>query len=123
LLDGINVKDIKLSSLRKNIGVVQQDVYLFAGTVLENIRYGKPDASQAEILEAAKNANTHDFIIALQMDTIPTLVSAVFGYQAAKQRLSIARVFLKNPPVLISMKPPVPWTMKARESSRSRWRS
>ena len=101
-LDGINVKDIKLSSLRRNVGVVQQDVYLFAGTVFDNIRYGKPDASQAEVIESAKKANAHDFIMALPngYDTdIGQRGIRLSGGQ--KQRLSIARVFLKNPPLLI----------------------
>jgi ATP-binding cassette subfamily B protein len=101
-LDGINVKDIKLSSLRRNVGVVQQDVYLFAGTVFDNIRYGKPDASQAEVIESAKEANAHDFIMALPngYDTdIGQRGIRLSGGQ--KQRLSIARVFLKNPPLLI----------------------
>lgn len=102
LLDGKNIKDISLDSLRKNIGVVQQDVYLFAGTVAENIRYGKPDASEEEITDAAKKANAHDFIIALPYgyDTdIGQRGVKLSGGQ--KQRLSIARVFLKNPPILI----------------------
>ena len=102
LLDGINIKDIKLSSLRKNVGVVQQDVYLFAGTIIDNIRYGKPDASQEEIIQAAKKANAHDFIMSL-----PDGYTTDIGQRGVKlsggqkQRLSIARVFLKNPPVLI----------------------
>jgi ATP-binding cassette subfamily B protein len=102
LLDGVNIRNIKLNNLRRNIGVVQQDVYLFAGTVLENIRYGKPDASQAEMIEAAKKANAHDFILAL-----PNGYNTDIGQRGVKlsggqkQRLSIARVFLKNPPVLI----------------------
>ena len=102
LLDARNIKNIKLSSLRSNVGVVQQDVYLFAGTVLENIRYGKPDASQAEIVEAAKRANAHDFIM-----TLPNGYHTDIGQRGVKlsggqkQRLSIARVFLKDPPVLI----------------------
>ena len=102
LLDGINVKDIKLSSLRRNVGVVQQDVYLFAGTVIDNIRYGKPDAGQAEIIEAAKKANAHDFIMALP-DGYDTDIGqrGVKLSGGQKQRLSIARVFLRNPPVLI----------------------
>jgi ATP-binding cassette, subfamily B, bacterial len=101
-LDGINVKDINLHSLRRNVGVVEQDVYLFAGTVRENIRYGKPDASQAEIITAAKKANAHDFIMALPhgYDTdIGQRGVKLSGGQ--KQRLSIARVFLKDPPLLI----------------------
>jgi ATP-binding cassette subfamily B protein len=84
------------------VGVVQQDVYLFAGTVIENIRYGKPSASEAEIIEAAKKANAHDFILSLpngyQTDIGQRGVKLSGGQ---KQRLSIARVFLKNPPVLI----------------------
>jgi ATP-binding cassette, subfamily B, bacterial len=102
LLDRINIKDIKLSSLRRNVGVVQQDVYLFAGTVIENIRYGKPDASQAEIIEAAKKANAQDFILSLP-DGYDTDIGqrGVKLSGGQKQRLSIARVFLKDPPVLI----------------------
>jgi ATP-binding cassette subfamily B protein len=102
LLDGINIKDINLQTLRRNIGVVQQEVYLFAGTVLENIRYGKPDADEDEIIEAAKKANAHDFIMEL-----PNGYQSDIGQRGVKlsggqrQRLSIARVFLKNPPVLI----------------------
>ncbi len=102
LLDSINIRDIQLRSLRRNVGVVQQDVYLFAGTVAENIRYGKPDASQAEVIEAAKRANAHDFILSL-----PNGYDTDIGQRGVKlsggqkQRLSIARVFLKDPPVLI----------------------
>jgi ATP-binding cassette subfamily B protein len=102
LIDGINVKEITLSSLRRNIGVVQQDVYLFAGTVAENIRYGKPSAAQEEIIEAAMKANAHDFIMGL-----PAGYNTDIGQRGVKlsggqkQRLSIARVFLKDPPVLI----------------------
>jgi ATP-binding cassette, subfamily B, bacterial len=102
LLDGINIKDITLRSLRRNVGVVQQDVYLFAGTVLENIRYGKPNATQEEIIAAAKKANAHNFIM-----TLPDGYATDIGQRGVKlsggqkQRLSIARVFLKNPPVLI----------------------
>jgi ATP-binding cassette subfamily B protein len=101
-LDGINIKDMILRSLRKNVGVVQQDVYLFAGTVIENIRYGKPDASLAEIVEAAKKANAHDFILSLP-DGYHTDIGqrGVKLSGGQKQRLSIARLFLKNPPVLI----------------------
>jgi ATP-binding cassette, subfamily B, bacterial len=102
LLDGINVRDIDLQSLRNNIGIVQQDVYLFAGTVMENIRYGNPAASDEEIITAAKHANAHDFIMSL-----PNGYHSEIGQRGVKlsggqkQRLSIARVFLKNPPVLI----------------------
>ncbi len=101
-LDGTDVRDIKLKSLRKNIGIVQQDVYLFAGTVLENIRYGKLDATDEEIIEAAKNANAHDFIMELP-DGYHTYIGqrGVKLSGGQKQRLSIARVFLKNPPILI----------------------
>jgi len=101
-LDGIDIRDIKLRSLRKNIGVVQQDVYLFAGTVLENIRYGKLEATDEEIIEAAKNANAHEFILELP-DGYDTYIGqrGVKLSGGQKQRLSIARVFLKNPPILI----------------------
>jgi ATP-binding cassette, subfamily B, bacterial len=101
-LDGINIKEISLRSLRGNVGVVQQDVYLFAGTVYENIRYGKPDAGEEEIIAAAKKANAHDFIMQLP-DGYHTDIGqrGVKLSGGQKQRLSIARVFLKNPPVLI----------------------
>ena len=102
LLDGINIKDITLHSLRRNIGVVQQDVYLFAGTVYENIRYGRPDTNREEIITAAKRANAHNFIMGLP-DGYDTDIGqrGVKLSGGQKQRLSIARVFLKNPPVLI----------------------
>lgn len=102
LIDGRNVSDIRPQSLRRNIGIVQQEVYLFAGTVAENLRYGKPDATLDEIIEAAKLAHSHDFIMALPhgYDTeIGERGVRLSGGQ--KQRLSIARVFLKNPPILI----------------------
>lgn len=102
LLDGRNIKDISMRSLRGNIGVVQQDVYLFAGTVADNIRYGKLDATQAEIIEAAKKAYAHDFIMRLP-DGYDTDIGqrGVKLSGGQKQRLSIARVFLKNPPIII----------------------
>ncbi len=101
-IDGTDVRDIKLKSLRDHIGIVQQDVYLFAGTVLDNISYGKPGSTREEIIEAAKLANAHDFIMELPKgyDTdIGQRGIKLSGGQ--KQRLSIARVFLKNPPILI----------------------
>ena len=102
LLDGIDLRDISLRSLRSNIGVVQQDVYLFAGTIAENIRYGKLDASMDEIIEAARKANAHDFIAQLP-DGYDTDIGqrGVKLSGGQKQRLSIARVFLKNPPIII----------------------
>ncbi len=102
LFDGYDVRDLSLRSLRKNIGVVQQDVYLFSGTVADNIRYGKPGAGQTEIIEAARKANAHDFIMALP-DGYDTDIGqrGVKLSGGQKQRLSIARVFLKNPPVII----------------------
>jgi ATP-binding cassette subfamily B protein len=102
LIDGMNIKDITLESLRRNVGVVQQDIYLFAGTVAGNIRYGKPNATQSEIIAAAKSANAHDFIMSLP-DGYDTDIGqrGVKLSGGQKQRLSIARVFLKNPPVLI----------------------
>lgn len=101
-IDGIDIRDIKLKSLRDHIGVVQQDTYLFAGTIFENISYGKPNASREEVIAAAKNANAHEFIMELSngYDTdIGQRGLKLSGGQ--KQRLSIARVFLKNPPILI----------------------
>ena len=101
-IDGTDVRDIKLKSLREHIGIVQQDVYLFVGTVYDNIRYGRPDATREEVIEAAKNANAHDFIMSL-----PNGYETDIGQRGIKlsggqkQRLSIARVFLKNPPILI----------------------
>ena len=102
LLDGKNIKDITLHSLRENIGVVAQDVYLFSGTIRENLIYGKPDATDEEIIEAAKKAGAHDFISALPngYDTY-TGERGVKLSGGQKQRISIARVFLKNPPVLL----------------------
>lgn len=101
-LDGRNIKDITQKSLRQNIGIVQQDVYMFYGTIRDNIAYGKAGATDEEIIEAAKKANIHDFIVSLP-DGYNTFVgergTRLSGGQ--KQRISIARVFLKNPPVLI----------------------
>lgn len=101
-IGGQNVRDITLESLRNSIGIVQQDVYLFGGTVKENIAYGKPEASMEEIISAAKKANIHDFIMGLP-EGYDTFVgergTRLSGGQ--KQRISIARVFLKNPPILI----------------------
>lgn len=102
LIDGQDIRDVTLRSLRRNVGVVQQDVYLFAGTVADNIRYGRLDATLSEIVAAAKQANAHDFITALPhgYDTdIGQRGVKLSGGQ--KQRLSIARAFLKNPPVII----------------------
>jgi ATP-binding cassette subfamily B protein len=102
LVDGVDVKDIALASLRRNIGVVQQDVYLFAGTVAENLGYGRPGADRAAIIEAARQAHAHDFIMALPQgyDTdVGQRGVKLSGGQ--KQRLTIARVFLKDPPILI----------------------
>lgn len=101
-IDGTDIRHFKQKSLRNHIGIVQQDVYLFAGTIYENILYGKPDATREEVIEAAKNANAHDFIMSLDngYDTdIGQRGIKLSGGQ--KQRLSIARVFLKNPPILI----------------------
>lgn len=101
-IDGADIKTLTLESLRRQIGIVQQDVYLFCGSVRENIAYGKPGASMAEIIDAAKKANIHDFIQSLP-DGYDTFVgergTRLSGGQ--KQRISIARVFLKNPPILI----------------------
>jgi ATP-binding cassette subfamily B protein len=102
LIDGVNVQRLRPQFLRRNIGIVQQDVYLFAGTVAENLRYGKPHATREQIIEAAKRAHAHDFIMAL-----PNGYDSEIGQRGVrlsggqKQRLSIARVFLKDPPILI----------------------
>ena len=102
LIDGVDVRDMKLNDLRKNVGIVQQDVYLFAGTIMENIRYGKSEATDEEVVLAAKNANAHEFIM-----SFPDGYDTDIGQRGVKlsggqkQRLSIARVFLKNPPILI----------------------
>jgi len=101
-IDGTDIRDVTLSSLRANIGIVQQDVYLFGGTVKENIAYGRGEATDEEIVEAAKNANIHDFIVGL-----PEGYDSLVGERGVrlsggqKQRIAIARVFLKNPPILI----------------------
>lgn len=102
LLDGMDVKNITLSSLRGHIGVVQQEVYLFSGTIAENISYGKPDATRSEVIEAARLAGADEFISAFPdgYDTY-TGERGVKLSGGQKQRISIARVFLKNPPVLI----------------------
>ena len=101
-LDGTDIKDVTLKSLRENIGIVQQDVYLFSGSVMENISYGKPDATKEEIYEAARMAGADAFIRELP-DGYDTYVGerGVKLSGGQKQRISIARVFLKNPPVLI----------------------
>lgn len=101
-IDGKDVREVTLKSLRSQIGIVQQDVYLFAGTIFENIAYGKPGATREEVIEAAKNANAHEFIM-----SFPNGYDTDIGQRGIKlsggqkQRLSIARVFLKNPPILI----------------------
>ena len=101
-IDGRNIKDYTLKSLRQNIGIVQQDVYLFSGTVMENILYGRMDATRKEAIEAAKKAGAHDFILGLK-DGYDTYVGerGVKLSGGQKQRISIARVFLKNPPIMI----------------------
>lgn len=102
LVDGTDIREYKMKSLRDHIGIVQQDVYLFVGSVLDNIRYGRPDATFEEVVQAAKEANAHDFIMGLP-DGYDTDIGqrGVKLSGGQKQRLSIARVFLKNPPILI----------------------
>lgn len=101
-VDGIDIKELQLESLRHNIGMVQQDVYLFSANIMENIRYGKPDATEEEVIEAAKLANAYEFIMNLDQG-FKTYVGekGVKLSGGQKQRISIARVFLKNPPILI----------------------
>ena len=102
LIDDVSIKDITMQSLRKSIGIVQQDVYLFNSSIKDNILYGNPDATEEEIIKAAKRANIHDYVMSLEKG-----YDTVIGERGVKlsggqkQRLSIARVFLKNPPILI----------------------
>lgn len=102
LLDGMDIRNIQRESLRKNIGIVQQDVFLFTGTIRENIMYGDLTATEEELIEAAKKANIHDFIMGLE-DGYDTYIGerGVKLSGGQKQRISIARIFLKNPPILI----------------------
>ena len=102
LVDGVDVREVTQRSLRRNIGIVQQDVFLFAGTILDNIRYGKPDATEEEILAAARRAEIYDDIMEMP-DGFQTYVGerGVMLSGGQKQRISIARIFLKNPPILI----------------------
>ena len=101
-LDGMDVRQVTQASLRQNVGVVQQDVFLFADTILENIRYGRPDATEAEVVEAARRAEIYDDI-----QQMPNGFDTYVGERGTllsggqKQRISIARIFLKDPPVLI----------------------
>ena len=101
-IDGISIKDISLKSLRKNIGIVAQDVFLFTGTIKDNILIGNPNASDKEIIDAAKKAKIHEFI-----ETLPDGYDTYIGERGVKlsggqkQRVSIARIFLKNPPIII----------------------
>jgi len=101
-IDGTDINDITFESLRKNIGIVQQDVFLFNGTIAENILYGRLDATMEEVIEAAKRANIHDYVMSLE-DGYDTQVGerGVRLSGGQKQRLSIARVFLKDPAILI----------------------
>jgi ATP-binding cassette subfamily B protein len=102
MVDGYDIRDLSLESLRSNIGIVQQDVFLFAGTIKDNIRYGRIGASKDEIIEAAKRAEIHEDIMAM-----PQGYDTIVGERGVKlsggqkQRVSIARIFLKNPPILI----------------------
>ena len=101
-IDNTDIRDVTMKSLRENIGLVQQDVFLFTGTVKGNILYGRPNATDEEIVEAAKNASIHDYIL-----TLPNGYDTYVGEKGVKlsggqkQRISIARLFLKNPPILI----------------------
>ena len=101
-IDGIDIRKLTMDSVRKSIGIVQQDVFLFSGTVRENILYGRPDATDEEVQDAAKKANIHDYIM-----TLPDGYESEIGERGVKlsggqkQRLSIARVFLKDPAILI----------------------
>src|SRR5699024_5369830 len=101
-IDNKDIKNLKIKSLRQNIGIVQQDVFLFTGTIKDNILYGNPQASDEEVIEAAKKASIHDFIM-----TLPNKYDTFIGEKGVmlsggqKQRISISRLFLKNPGILI----------------------
>jgi ATP-binding cassette subfamily B protein len=102
MIDGVDIRDYTLKSLRQNIGIVQQDVFLFTGTIRENIQYGNPNSTEADIIEAAKKSKIHEFI-----ESLPFNYETYIGEKGIKlsggqkQRISIARLFLKNPPILI----------------------
>ena len=102
LIDGKSIYDVKVESLRSNIGIVQQEVFLFTGTIKDNILYGKSTATDEEVIEAAKMANIHEFI-----ESLPEGYDTYIGERGVKlsggqkQRVSIARIFLKNPPIII----------------------
>ena len=101
-IDGYDIRDVTLKSLRDNIGIVQQDVFLFGGTVRDNILYGRPDATDEEVIEAAKLADAHEFIMKFEKgyDTVVGQRGIKLS-GGQKQRIAIARIFLKNPPILL----------------------
>jgi len=102
LLDGLDIRSLQVQALRRQIGVVQQEVYMFAGTVLENILYGRPEATREEVIHAARRANAHDFVMRLPQGYDTDIGQRGVRLSAGqRQRLSIARVFLKDPPILI----------------------
>lgn len=102
MIDGVDIRDYTLKSLRQNIGIVQQDVFLFTGTIKENIQYGNPSATEADIIKAAKKAKIHDFIMSLPFNYETYIGEKGIKLSGGqKQRISIARLFLKNPPILI----------------------
>jgi len=102
LLDGLDIRSLQVQALRRQIGVVQQEVYMFAGTVLENILYGRPEATREEVIQAARKANAHDFVMRLPQGYDTDIGQRGVRLSAGqRQRLSIARVFLKDPPILI----------------------
>jgi ATP-binding cassette subfamily B protein len=102
LIDGREIHDVTMESLRRNIGIVQQDIYLFNASIKENILYGRLDATDEEVIEAAKRANIHDYIMSLEHGYATEIGERGVRLSGGqKQRLAIARVFLKNPPILI----------------------
>ena len=112
LIDGVSVKDVSIQSLRENVGIVQQDVFLFPDTIMENIRYGNLKASDEQVVEAAKMAEIHEDITEMEQG-YQTYVGerGVMLSGGQKQRISIARMFLKNPPVVFWMRPLPRWTV------------
>ncbi len=123
-VDGRDIRSVTQDSLRRHIGIIQQDVFLFADTVRENIRYGRPDATDDEVEDAARRAAIHDEITQMP-DGYDSFVGerGVMLSGGQKQRIAIARVFLKTRPSWCWTRPPPPWTASPRPLSRPLWRS
>jgi subfamily B ATP-binding cassette protein MsbA len=121
-VDGYDVRHVTLASLRGQIGIVPQDTFLFSGTVMDNIRYGRLDATDQEVIEAAKLANAHSFFraVAQRLSNRGGRTGATLS-QGNRQLLAIARAILKDPRILISTRPPAQWIRALSDSSSGRW--